>query len=106
LRIAVAENIAYLVRDHVRFDAETYLQLRDADDLETVKQRFDTPILVMGDFNDEPFDRSVISHLQASSEQDRVIGPTNDIDRFEHDVSRYRSDDNIPVQHVLEVPRT
>ena len=42
-----------------------YLQLRDADDLGTVKQRFETPILMMGDFNDEPFDRSVISHLQA-----------------------------------------
>jgi hypothetical protein len=46
----------------------------------------------MGDFNDEPGDRSVIHHLQASSERDRVAGPTNDIDRF-IDVSRYRGDD-------------
>jgi endonuclease/exonuclease/phosphatase family metal-dependent hydrolase len=92
-RIAVAENIAFLVRDHVRFDAEKYLALRQEGNLDAVKQRFETPILVIGDFNDEPFDRSVVSHLQASSERDRVVGPTNDIDKFENEASTYRNDD-------------
>jgi hypothetical protein len=91
-RIAVAENIAFLVRDHVRFDAPRYLSLQAAGDLAAVRTRFDPPILIMGDFNDEPGDRSVIHHLQASSERDRVAGPTNDIDRF-IDGSRYRGDD-------------
>ncbi|HEY2947507.1 MAG TPA: hypothetical protein VGJ53_03770 [Micromonosporaceae bacterium] len=52
-RIAVAENLAYLVRNHLRFDAATYLQLREADDLDAVRRRWETPILLMGDFNDE-----------------------------------------------------
>jgi len=92
-RIAVAENIAYLIRDHVRFDAQTYLALRDANDLAAVQQRWETPVLVMGDFNDEPPDRSVVEHLQASSELDRVVGATNDITAFAAEASTYRSDD-------------
>jgi hypothetical protein len=35
----------------------------------------------------------VVEHLQASSELDRVIGPTNDITAFEKDTARYRNDD-------------
>lgn len=92
-RIAVAENIAFLVRNHLRFDATNYLRLKEADDLAAVQQRFSIPIMIMGDFNDEPGDRSVLHHLQASSERDRVAGSTNDIDRFV-EVSEYRCDDN------------
>jgi hypothetical protein len=92
-RIAVAENIAFLVRDHVRVDAQQYLDLTAAGDLQPVRERWETPILLMGDFNDEPFDVSVTDHLQASSELDRVIGPTNDIDRFEADAATYRNGD-------------
>lgn len=92
-RIALAENLAYLVRNHVRFDATTYLQLRDAGDLEAVRARWETPVLLIGDFNDEPFDRSLVSHLQASSEQDRVAGPTNDINGFEKEPADYTSAD-------------
>ncbi|MDI1463323.1 hypothetical protein QEZ54_20270 [Catellatospora sp. KI3] len=93
-RIALAENVAFLVRDHLRVDAETYLKLRADGDLDAVRARWDTPILLMGDLNDEPTDRSVVSHLQASSELDRVVGPTNDIDDFEKEPSAYRGDDN------------
>ncbi|HEY3010803.1 MAG TPA: endonuclease/exonuclease/phosphatase family protein [Micromonosporaceae bacterium] len=88
-RIAVAENVAYLVRNHVRFDAATYLQLRDAGDIDAVRRRWETPILLMGDFNDEPLDRSVVNNLQASSERDRVAGPTNDIDGFATEPAAY-----------------
>jgi hypothetical protein len=88
-RIAVAENLAYLVRNHLRFDAATYLQLREADDLDAVRRRWETPILLMGDFNDEPLDRSVVNNLQASSERDRVAGPTNDIDGFATEPADY-----------------
>ena len=93
LRIAVAENIAYLVRDHVRFDARDVLALRDAGDLAAVQQRWETPVLVMGDFNDEPCDRSLVDHLQASSELDRVAGPTNDIDGFAAEAADLPRDD-------------
>ncbi len=93
-RIAVAENIAFLVRDRLRFAGDEYLALRDHGDLAAVQARFETPILLMGDFNDEPFDRSVLTHLQTSSELDRVVGPTNDIDRLPVEPATYRQGDN------------
>jgi hypothetical protein len=92
-RIALAENLAYLVRNHVRFDAAAYLGLREAGDLDAVRRRWETPVLLMGDFNDEPLDRSLVGHLQASSERDRVAGPTNDIDGFEPEVATYTGAD-------------
>jgi endonuclease/exonuclease/phosphatase family protein len=93
LRIAVAENLAYLVRDHLLVDSISYEQLRDADDLEPVRAKWETPVLLLGDFNDEPADSSVVDHLQASSELDRVIGPTNDIDGFRAQTADYRESD-------------
>jgi Endonuclease/Exonuclease/phosphatase family len=56
LRIAVAENIAFLVRDHVRVDSVTYEQLRAQNNLGPVQLKWETPVLLFGDFNDEPFD--------------------------------------------------
>ncbi len=93
LRIAVAENLAYLVRDHLLVDSITYEQLRDAGDLAPVQARWETPVLLLGDFNDEPSDSSVVDHLQASSELDRVTGPTNDIDGFRAQTADYRETD-------------
>ena len=92
LRIAVAEHIAYLVEDHVKVAPETYEKLRDANELLTVQKKWATKVLVVGDFNDEPFDRSVVEHLKASRDLDKVIGKTNDIDSFET-TSRYRQQD-------------
>lgn len=93
LRIALAENIAFLVRDHVRFDAQRYLELRAAGDLAAVKERWETKVLIMGDLNDEPSDRSLVEHLQASSEIDRVTGATNAIKGFTKEAIDYRGDD-------------
>jgi endonuclease/exonuclease/phosphatase family protein len=92
-RIALAENVAFIVRDHVRFDAKTYLELKAAGDLAAVQARWETKVLIMGDLNDEPADRSVVEHLQASSEVDRVTGPTNEIKRFAKEAVDYRGDD-------------
>ena len=93
LRIAVAENLSYLVREHLLVDSITYEELRDAGDLAPVQARWETPVLLMGDFNDEPSDSSVVDHLQASSELDRVTGPTNDIDGFRAQTADYRETD-------------
>jgi hypothetical protein len=93
LRIAVAENLAYLVRDHLLVDSITYEQLREDGDLEAVRAKWETPVLLVGDFNDEPSDTSVVDHLQASSELERVIGPTNDIDGFRAQTADYRETD-------------
>jgi hypothetical protein len=73
--------------------SEEYLKAKAAADLAVVQSRFDTPILIMGDFNDEPCDASVVVHLQASSELDRVVGSTNRLTKFETEVATYRGDD-------------
>lgn len=93
LRIAVAENIAFLVRDHLLVDSITYEQLRADGDLAAVQAKWETPIVLLGDFNDEPSDSSVVDHLQASSELERVTGPTNDIDGFRAQTADYRETD-------------
>ncbi len=92
LRIAVAEHVAFLIRDHVRFTAEAYEQLRTTNDLAAVQKRWETPVMVIGDLNDEPSDRSIVEHLMASSEIHRVRGRTNDIDGFEDETADYRGD--------------
>ena len=58
-----------------------------------VKAKWETPVLLLGDFNDEPFDIAVIDHLQASSEIDRVTGPTNEIKSFAKETADCRGDD-------------
>ena len=93
LRIALAENTAFIVRDHLRFDAERYLELKAAGDLAAIQARWETKVLILGDFNDEPADRSLVEHLQTSSELDRVTGPTNAIKDFAPEAVNYRGDD-------------
>lgn len=93
LRIAVAEQIAYLVQRSVKLDSIDYETAREADDIDAVKDRWETPVLILGDFNDQPSDRSVVEHLRASSEVDRVKGPTNDIDGFKEQTADYRGQD-------------
>jgi endonuclease/exonuclease/phosphatase family metal-dependent hydrolase len=92
-RITVAENIAYLIEGQLKFDAVRYEALRAANDLPMLQSRWDTPLLVCGDFNDEPADRSVVEHLKASRERERVAGDTNDLDRFAPEVADYRARD-------------
>lgn len=93
LRCAVAENVAYLVEARVKFPPAQYLALQAANDLAAVQRRWNTKVLVVGDFNDEPWDRSLVQHLMASRELDRVTGTGNDITRFAKEVADYRADD-------------
>jgi hypothetical protein len=69
-----------------------YEQLRALNDLAAVQAKFETKVMVLGDFNDEPGDRSVVEHLKASRDLDRVRGETNDIDGFKETAS-YRAQD-------------
>lgn len=93
LRIAVAEHIAYLVESHVKVLPEEYENLRALNDLNPVVDRWEAKVMVVGDFNDEPSDRSVVDHLRASNDLDRVIGKTNDIDGFKKETGDYRAQD-------------
>lgn len=92
-RITVAENIAYVIEGQLKVDAVRYDALRAANDLATLHARWGTPLLVCGDFNDEPADRSVVEYLKASRERERVGGETNDLDRFAPEVADYRARD-------------
>src|SRR5215831_13099794 len=53
-RITVAENIAFIVEDHVKVLPGDYEQLRAQNDLAQVQAKFETKVMVLGDFNDEP----------------------------------------------------
>lgn len=91
VRIAVAENLAYLVERHVKVSAQAYEELRAANDLATVQRQWEKKILLCGDFNDEPGDRSVVEHLRASRELERVLGAGNDISKFAKETAAYRA---------------
>ena len=91
LRIAVAEHIAYLVEGHVKVEPSDYENLRDQGDLTSVRKKWEAKVFIAGDFNDEPGDRSVVDHLRASNDLDRVLGKTNDIDGFEKETADYRA---------------
>lgn len=91
LRIAVAENIAYLVDGHLKLTPAEYEGLRAAGDFEPVLARWEHKLMVVGDFNDEPFDRSVTEHLKASKDFDLVTGERNDLDGFAEETADYRA---------------
>lgn len=93
IRCAVAEHIAYLVEDHVKVTPELYEQLREENNLQPVIDKWESKVMVVGDFNDEPSDRSVVDHLKASNDIDRVTGKTNDIDSFKAQTGQYRKQD-------------
>ena len=93
LRIAVAENIAYLVEAHVKVTPAEYEALRSQNNLAPVIQKWDSKVMLVGDFNDEPYDRSVLEHLMASRDRERVAGETNDIDKFRTETADYRAQD-------------
>lgn len=92
-RIAVAENIAYIVEEHLKVPPAEYESLRTRDELAAVQAKWNTKLLVVGDFNDEPEDRSVVEHLKATRELDRVVGTTNEIRRFSKETADYRAED-------------
>lgn len=93
LRIAVAEHIAYLVESHLKVEPVDYENLRTQKNLTPVKEKWGTKVMVVGDFNDDPSDRSVVDHLRASNDLDRVVGKTNDVDGFKKETADYRAED-------------
>ena len=93
LRIAVAEHVAYLVEDHLKVTPEEYNNLKSSNNLQPVVDKWESKVIVVGDLNDEPFDRSIVQNLKATWDLERVKGATNDIDGFKDQVSKYRGQD-------------
>ena len=76
LRIAVAENCSLLVDQMVKFTRSEYLAMPDTDaTLAELNARFDANGIFMGDFNDEPFSRSVVDYLLAGKDVDHIEEP-------------------------------
>jgi len=73
LRISVASHLGKLVDQHLKIDRLTYLSMPDTEaTMDMLNQRWNRNILIMGDFNDEPFDRSILDYLKASSGTDHL----------------------------------
>ena len=75
-RIAAANHCAHIVQRHLKLRRAELLALPDTEDsLALLNRRWNRNILVMGDLNDEPNDRSVVRELRASSGFDKIEEP-------------------------------
>lgn len=72
-RITVAERCGQLVDDVLKINREAYALVSDDDDgLRELNARWNRNVLLMGDFNDDPFGRSITDYLLASKDLDKV----------------------------------
>ncbi len=75
-RMTVATYCGRLVDQIVLLPREEFLSLADAPSaLALLRRRWDRNVLLMGDFNDEPFSRSILDYLIASSGEDHIESP-------------------------------
>jgi hypothetical protein len=78
LRIAVAENCGRAVEDILKLSWDELVKLPknlkdDENVLTQLNQKWNKNVLVMGDLNDNPYDRSVLNHLHATPDKKRLI---------------------------------
>jgi hypothetical protein len=72
-RLTVAERCGQLVDQILKFDRKSYEAMANsAASLEQLNARWNRNVLLMGDLNDEPFNRSVTDYLLASKDLDKV----------------------------------
>lgn len=73
LRMTVANHLGKLIDDKLKVDRVAYLSMPDTDEtLQLLNRYWNRNVLVMGDFNDEPFDRSILDYLKASNGTDHL----------------------------------
>jgi endonuclease/exonuclease/phosphatase family metal-dependent hydrolase len=72
-RIAVASQCGRIINDLLKLHRREYLALNDNDvSVFQLNQAWDRNVLVMGDFNDEPWNRSVLESLNACFSVERL----------------------------------
>lgn len=72
-RITVASQCGKIIDEHLKFSKLEYMAKTDSKKtLKEVNERWNKNVLVMGDFNDEPYDTSLMYELQASSGIDKI----------------------------------
>jgi endonuclease/exonuclease/phosphatase family metal-dependent hydrolase len=87
LRIAAANHLGRLIDQRLKFIRQQILNLPDTEaSMDQVQERWNRNILALGDFNDEPFNRSVLEELGASS----------GFDKLEEAVKRSGGNDHLP----------
>ncbi|MEP3478883.1 MAG: endonuclease/exonuclease/phosphatase family protein [Fuerstiella sp.] len=75
-RLTVASHCGKLVDDNLKLDRHQYLKLKDSDlSLFRLNNAWDRNVLVMGDLNDEPWDRSVREILRSGYSVDHIEEP-------------------------------
>lgn len=75
-RLATANSCGHIIDRLLKFSRKDYLGMPDTQTtLDKLNDRWNENILVMGDFNDEPFNRSITRELQASSGEDKLEEP-------------------------------
>jgi hypothetical protein len=69
----VGERCGQLVDKVLKLDRESYADVPDTKDgLAQLNARWNRNVLLMGDFNDDPFSRSITDYLLASKDLDKV----------------------------------
>lgn len=75
-RITVASHCGQIVDRILKYPRNEYLDMSDTQNtLEKLNTRWNRNVIVMGDFNDEPFNRSLLDELKASSGEDKLEEP-------------------------------
>jgi len=73
LRIAVADYCGRLVDQCLKIQRKDYVNLsNDESSLKKINDYWNKNVILMGDFNDEPFDRGIMNYLQASRDLDHL----------------------------------
>ncbi len=76
LRVAAANHLGRLIDQRLKLTRRQFLDLPDTEaSMGTIQARWNRNVLAMGDFNDEPFNRSILEELKASSGFDRLEEP-------------------------------
>ncbi len=72
-RMTVASHCGHVVDSILKLSRRDYLQLKDNEpSLHRLNAQWDRNVLLMGDLNDEPWDRSVMEILKAGFSQDHI----------------------------------
>ena len=72
-RITVAEHCGRIIDKHLKFQRGEYLKFPNSEaTLKKLNERWNRNVLLMGDFNDEPYSRSMLEYLNASRGEDHL----------------------------------
>ncbi len=75
-RLTVASHAGRILDGLLKYDRRTYFELTDNEaSMGLLNTRWNRNILLMGDFNDEPFNRSILEFLRASKGVDHLEEP-------------------------------